>query len=321
MASLNARALAALNEHRPDLSTLGVVYSRRDPDSPELFDFTAGTPEAGLLLTRIAMAGLGEAECYWQPLFKRKAHSHLRVATTRVADACLRSQVAAYELRLGGYSGYVSGPIRTRFASDPYASALGPRDTAPEQVVAIIEGTEPTPEALAKLATRAGVEPQDLVVLFAPTQAWACIIQVLGRIVETAVKRIFDLKVPGFDVQCIQAAYGTVPFCPSTTKAEEAMAFANEASIYGASVFLTADADDEVLAELVPRVPSSAARDLYGVPFAGIMAKAAETGTFNFTAIEEVFAPAAITIFNVRTCRLHSAGQVDEEQLQRAFGL
>jgi len=86
--------------------------------------------------------------------------------------------------------------------------------------------------------------------------------------------------------------------------------------------FCTADrsfwvnAADEQLADIGPRVPSSASAD-HGAPFAEIF----ERYERDFYRIDPLlFSPATIVFQNLRTGKSHAFGRIEREVLRRSFG-
>ena len=91
----------------------------------------------------------------------------------------------------------------------------------------------------------------------------------------------------------------------------------NDAILYGAQVVLWVRADDEQLAEIGPRVPSSTSPD-HGAPFAEIF----ERYQRDFYRIDPLlFSPARIVLQNLRTGRSHVFGRIEREVLRRSFGI
>ena len=90
----------------------------------------------------------------------------------------------------------------------------------------------------------------------------------------------------------------------------------NDAVLYGAEVTLWVTGDDTTLAELGPRIPSSASPD-HGRPFAEIFEKYDR----DFYKIDPLlFSPAAVTLNNLDTGRVFRFGEIREDILQRSFG-
>lgn len=98
---------------------------------------------------------------------------------------------------------------------------------------------------------------------------------------------------------------------------EVAMARTNDAILYGGTVYLTVDYDDEAaLQKIVEQAPSMASKD-YGKPFLQIFREADR----DFYKIDHgLFAPALLMINNAKTGKTFKAGQVNPKVLAQALG-
>ena len=90
--------------------------------------------------------------------------------------------------------------------------------------------------------------------------------QVVARSLETALHKLHELK---FDLHQVVSGYGVAPLPPVAADEGKAIGRTNDAILYGGRVVLWVRADDEILAEIGPKVPSSASPD-HGAPFAEI---------------------------------------------------
>jgi methenyltetrahydromethanopterin cyclohydrolase len=130
--------------------------------------------------------------------------------------------------------------------------------------------------------------------------------------VETALHKLHELE---FDVRRVLAGYGSCPLPPVAGDDMAALGRTNDAVLYGGQVHLNVDADDDVLGELVERLPASASKD-YGEPFGKVFKDA----DHDFYAIDPLlFSPAVIRVTNVGSGRSFEAGRVDLEVLERSF--
>jgi methenyltetrahydromethanopterin cyclohydrolase len=95
------------------------------------------------------------------------------------------------------------------------------------------------------------------------------------------------------------------------------MAQTNDAILYGGTVYLTVDFDDEAkLQEIVNKAPSMASKD-YGKPFLQIFREADK----DFYKIDHgLFAPAAIMVTNAKTGKTFKAGKINSQVLLKALG-
>jgi len=146
------------------------------------------------------------------------------------------------------------------------------------------------------------------------TASLAGAIQVSGRIVETGIHKLNKL---GLDPNVIVYAWGCALIPPLHPKFTVAMARTNDAILYGGMVHLIVDyEDDGELENFVRNAPSSASRD-YGRPFIEIFKDA----NYDFYKIDpNLFAPAVLTVNNVRTGNTFKAGKINVEVLVESLG-
>ena len=111
---------------------------------------------------------------------------------------------------------------------------------------------------------------------------------------------------------------GYAPIPPVGPDFEVAMARTNDVILYGGTVYLTVDSDDEAkLRELVKDAPSINSKD-YGKPFLQIFLDAGK----DFYKIDpSLFAPAVLMINNAKTGRTFKAGQINPKVFSPSFGL
>jgi methenyltetrahydromethanopterin cyclohydrolase len=152
-----------------------------------------------------------------------------------------------------------------------------------------------------------------LAVIFAPTASIAGSTQVTGRIVEIGLHKLRKL---GLNPQSVRYALGYAPIPPLCREFEVAMARTNDAILYGGTVYCTVEHDDEeALRKIVDQAPSMASKS-YGKPFLQIFKEADR----DFYKIDHnLFAPAMLTITNVKTGRMFRAGQTNIEALKESF--
>ena len=94
--------------------------------------------------------------------------------------ACLASQYAGWKVSVDGYFAMASGPIRAAIGKEPLFDRIGLRER-PAAVIGLLESASlPTAEAIASLAEAAGVAPQHMTLLVAPTASPAGTLQVVA---------------------------------------------------------------------------------------------------------------------------------------------
>src|SRR3954454_9581122 len=270
----------------------------------------AGGFEAGRRFAEICMAGLGSV-AYAPVVIEDRWLPALTVTTDRPAVACLAAQYAGWRLDREGYFAMGSGPGRALIRAEELYDDLGWDERAGAAVLCLETREAPPPAVAAFVAERAGVPPDALTLLTAPTASITGGVQIAARVVETALHKLHELD---FDVRQVVAGYGSCPLPPPAGDDMAALGRTNDAVLYGGQVHLTVRAGDE-LGELVERLPASASRD-YGEPF-GKVFKAAG---YDFYAIDPLlFSPAQIRLSSLESGRSFEAGRVNLEVLERSF--
>jgi methenyltetrahydromethanopterin cyclohydrolase len=269
-----------------------------------------GGLEAGRRLAEACLGGLGRVgfatvECDGLRL------PGVRIWTDHPAVACLASQYAGWAIKPEGYFAMGSGPLRAiaRVERELY-ERLGYAEPATGPGVLVLETRElPTPAVPAWLASRSGVAPDRLTLLVAPTATVAAGVQIAARVVETALHKMLEL---GFDVTRVLSGFGTAPLAPIAKNDLRAIGRTNDCILYGGSVHLTVEAEDEELSSLVPRIPSLGSRD-YGTPFYDLFRRYDN----DFYKVDpHLFSPAQVTLTNVRSGRTFEAGRLNAEVLR-----
>ena len=165
------------------------------------------------------------------------------------------------------------------------------------------------------IAEGCGVQPSQLYLVVAPTSSIVGSVQISGRVVETGIHKISEV---GLDPKKIVYANGSAPVAPIHPDSTKAMGRTNDQIIAAGHVNLFVDVeDDEELAEIVRKTPSSASKS-YGKPFYQTFKEA----NFDFYNIDPgIFAPASILVNNIRTGKSHVAGKIDVPLLKKTIGI
>lgn len=270
---------------------------------------------AGKYLTELCIAGLGSVTL-GSADYDGVELPTIYVHVDRPAIALLGSQFAGWRISVGKYFAMGSGPARA-LALKPKElyEKIAYKDACDKAVLVLESDNLPTVEALNYIAQSCGVDPKNLYVAVAPTSSIAGSVQISGRIVETGLHKLTEL---GFDPKKVLYGAGRAPIAPSHPKFAQAMGRTNDMLLYaGATYFEVAcDTDDEIK-ELVKKVPSSTS-PAYGRPFYEIFKEA----NYDFYKIDPgLFAPALITVNNVKTGSTITAGRLNIEVLKRSIGL
>jgi methenyltetrahydromethanopterin cyclohydrolase len=287
----------------------------------------AGSEAAGLAMARIAMAGLGTVavdDAAATPLAATWPDCPYRVvsvASEAPVAACLAAQYAGWKVAAAGYFAMASGPIRAAIGREPLFDVIGHRER-PMVAVGLLESRAlPPREVCTQLATDAGVPPEGLTLLVAPTASAAGTLQVVARSLETALHKLHDL---GFDLRRIVRGRAAAPLPPAGTGLATAagrpsdlvaIGRTNDAILYGGHAVLEVTGDDASLAAVVTRAVSSGSTD-YGRPFLELFEQAGR----DFYAIDPaLFAPAVIELVNLDTGEVHRHGEPDPTVVARSF--
>lgn len=276
----------------------------------------AGGSEAGLIMARAALAGLGDVAlhppggpvtawpgCPWPTV---------AVASREPVAACLASQYAGWRVKAPGYFAMASGPIRAAIGREDLFDTIGHRER-PEVAVGLLEASALPPEEVCrKLAADAGVPPEAIVLLVARTASPAGTLQVIARSLETALHKLHDL---GLDLGSIRAGRGTAPLAPVPDDDLVAIGRTNDAILYGGHVTLDVAGDATALAVVGPRMVSGAS-PAAGEPFLRLFEKAGR----DFYAIDPaLFAPAAVELVELESGRGQKFGRIVPEIVAASF--
>ncbi len=270
-----------------------------------------GGLNAGLGLARVCLAGQGEVslvpgDCAGVPCLLAQ------VTTDSPVIACMASQYAGWQVKVGKFSAMGSGPMRAAYGKEPLFDDIPGRETAPAAVGVLEAAKLPDQGVIAHLAEKLQLPAGKVTLLVAPPFSIAGNLQVVARSLETALHKLHELN---FDLTQVVSGCGTAPLPPVAGDWLSALGRMNDAILYGGRVILWVRADDGELAEIGPQVPSSASPD-HGAPFAEIFARYEQ----DFYKIDRLlFSPAEIVFHNLKTGRAHSFGKAAPEVLRKSF--
>ena len=272
---------------------------------------TPGGLSAGLALARICLADLAEVTLVPGSIGDMPVPV-VQVVSDHPVLACLASQYAGWQLAEGKFFAMGSGPMRSAYGHETIIQTIAGHETA-SRVVGVLEGRKlPPPSIVAKVAESCGVDLDSVTLLIAPTASLAGGLQVVARSVETTLHKLAEL---GFDLSRIVSAHGSAPLPPVAKDDLAAIGRTNDAILYGARVILYVDGDDDSLAAIGPKVPSSSSAD-HGEPFAAIFKRY----NHDFYAVDpHLFSPAEVMFQNVKTGRSHRFGEVALNVMARSF--
>lgn len=312
---LNQRSLRIVETLLPDLASLRVSVDQV-PEGGRVLDFgvkTEGSLAAGLALAKVCTAGQAEIELTHGELSGTRWPC-VQVSSDHPVAACLYSQYAGWQISVEKFFAMGSGPMRAAAAREELFEKLQFREKS-DQIVGVLEGRKlPTAAVFALLAEKAGVSPDKITLLIAPTASVAGNFQVVARGVETALHKLFET---GFDLSRIRSAIGLAPLSPVAKDDLTGIGRTNDAILYGGSVTLWVRGDDESLEKIGPRIPANSS-SAYGKPFLQIFE---EAGRDFYKIDPHLFSPAEIVLQNLDTGRVHRFGEINHSVLSRSFGL
>ena len=280
----------------------------------------AGGLDAGVLVARAAMAGLGDVtmraagaddeffgewpDCPWPVVAG---------ASAAPVAACLAAQCAGWKVECPGFFAMASGPVRAAIGRERLYDVIGMRERPPV-AVGLLEAPELPPEpACRRLASDAGVDPEALTLLVARTASPAGTFQVVARALETALHKLHDI---GFDVARVRRGRGIAPLPPVPTGDDlAAIGRTNDAILYGGHVTLEVAGPESDLDTIGARAVSGASPS-HGAPFLELFRQAGR----DFYALDPaLFAPARLDIVSTETGRTRSFGRLEPDLVKRSF--
>jgi methenyltetrahydromethanopterin cyclohydrolase len=315
--SVNQRSAALVARLIGDAEELRIGVSRGELGET-LIDAGSKSPggiAAGIRIAEICMGGLGQVELLPSSATPRWPWT-LVARSSNPVIACLASQYAGW--RLADETGEKpffalgSGPARALARREPLFKDLRYSDNAARSTL-IIEGSRPPPKTIvATVAQHCRIKPEDLTIIFAPTQSLVGCTQIVARVLEVALHKTHEL---GFSLEHIVDGVGAAPLCPPHPDFVTAMGRTNDAIIFAGRVQLYVTGPADEARALAEKLPSRASRD-YGRPFSEIFRQAKG----DFYAIDPMlFSPARITVTALETGESFQLGDIDLELLDASF--
>ncbi|MFG0261624.1 MAG: methenyltetrahydromethanopterin cyclohydrolase [Novipirellula sp. JB048] len=283
-----------------------------------LLDAGIGTPgslRAGIGLARLCMADLAAISLTPCDPAALVSNNTVYVTCDDPLHACLAAQYAGWPVQGEDYFAMGSGPMRAARGREPMLLELQLTESA-DIVVGVLESDQPPSEdVIALMAEQCGVATDQLRVAIAPSTSIAGSVQVVARAIETAMHKLHALK---FDVRTIVSASGQAPLPPVAKPGDTIAGIGrtNDAVLYGGTVTLWVDCEDDQVAAVAADVPSSTSAD-YGQPFAQTF----QQYEYDFYKVDPMlFSPAVVTIHNLRSGRTWNHGQIATDVLRQSFG-
>ncbi len=314
--SVNKMAWKKAQKYIENPEFYGITVSKT-PKGATIIDAgvkTSGGFQAGKNLTEICMGGAGKAQLGFKS-YGEISFPSITITMDHPAIAALGSQFAGWRIKDGDQIAIGSGPARALALKpkDIYEE-INYKDQSDKAVITLESNVLPSDVLIEKVCTASGVSAENLIVVVAPTASVAGLTQVAGRVVEVGIHKLRTL---GLNPKVISYAMGYAPIPPVGPDFEVAMARTNDAILYGGTVYLTVNYDDEAaLQKIINDAPSMTSKD-YGKPFIDIFLAADK----DFYKIDHgLFAPAVLIVNNSKTGKTFKAGQVNPKVLAQALG-
>lgn len=274
-----------------------------------------GGLEAGRHISEICLGGLGIVKLRASTNFENWSW-HVDIHSSNPVIACLASQYAGWSLShgegKGAFNALGSGPGRAIGSKEELFDELNYRDKADAACLVIEADTLPPVEIADKISEMCGLAADKLTLIMTPTSSLAGSVQVVARVLETALHKVHALHFPLEDV--VDGA-GSAPICPPSKDFMTAMSRTNDAILFAGQVHLFINADDNDAEELANKLPSSASGD-YGKPFGNVFK---DVG-YDFYKIDPMlFSPARVTVSSLKTGNSFHAGKIDKALLNKSF--
>ncbi|HKV52284.1 MAG TPA: methenyltetrahydromethanopterin cyclohydrolase [Gemmatimonadaceae bacterium] len=272
----------------------------------------AGGLGAGLALVQLCTSGLADISLTWLRIGS-DSYPGVRIWTDHPALACMASQYAGWSVQVGRYFAMASGPLRAhaRVETELFTK-LGYAEQATRGVLVLEGRTPPTDEVASYIATRAKLDPRQITMAIAPTASLAGGVQVVARILETALHKMESL---GFDVRRVVSGLGVAPLPPVAKDDLHAIGRTNDCVLYGGQAHFTVRAEDDELSQLASKLPASASHD-YGTPFYDIFKRYG--GDF-YKIDKMLFSPGEVWLTSDTSGRTFHGGKLDPEVLRTSL--
>ncbi len=275
-----------------------------------------GGLEAGLFLAQLCMGWLAKIRLTSISEAEYGVSQGVWVQTDQPIMSCLGCQYAGWPVQTDDFFAMGSGPMRLARGREEVLGELKLSESVDVSVGVLESEVLPTESALQRIADDCGVTLDALRIAVAPSTSIAGSIQVVARSIETALHKMHELK---FDVSTIVSATGIAPLLPPAKRGDivNGIGRTHDSILYGATVTLWVDHDDDELDDIIERVPSTASPD-HGQPFAKIF----KQYDYDFYKVDPLlFSPARVVVHNLRTGRTFHAGRIANGLLRESSSL
>jgi methenyltetrahydromethanopterin cyclohydrolase len=242
------------------------------------------------------------------------------VHTDYPALSTLASQLADWKIKIDNFSAVACGPARAlALESTELFERISYREELDKAVLALETEKRPTEEAIAYIAGKCHVAPNNLYLILYSLRNLTGATQISSRTIGAGMFKLLTL---GFDPWLVQHAWGYAPILPLHHTYEEKTVEATDVITYGGTACYQVNfEDDQKLANIAMRMPASASKMLKEA------AKLAEKNPelrsiLNLTGYdsnEDAVSPAIVKINNLKTGKNLSAGNLEIQVLKELF--
>jgi len=310
---LNERALHVAEQMIDDAAALRISV-RRSTAGARIVDCgveAEGGVQAGLGLARVCLSDLGQVSIVPGDI-SGIPHPHVQVVTDHPVRACMASQYAGWQIKVGKFFAMGSGPMRAAYGKEEVLSHIVGQELAPVAVGVLETRKIPDDSVISYLCDKLRLAPTQLLLLVAPTGSIAGALQVVARSVEMALHKLHELR---FDLTKIESGYGVAPLPPVGRDDLAAMGRVNDSIIYGGRVILWTRADDAEIAAVGAKVPSTSSSD-HGALFRELFQRSG--GDF-YKMDAGLFSPAQVAFVCSTSGRTHVFGKPEMDMVRRSF--
>lgn len=274
-----------------------------------------GGLEAGRLISEICLGGLGKVKLRATSNYDKWSWN-VDIYTSHPVISCLASQYAGWKLSHGegngAFNALGSGPGRALGSKEELFQELGYEDKAESACLVIETSSIPPVEIADNIAKMCGIPPFKLTLILTPTSSLCGVVQIVARVLETALHKAHAL---GYCISDVIDGAGSSPICPPSNDVMTAMSRTNDAILFAGQVHLFVDMSDDEAEQLAKKLPSSTSSD-YGKPFGEVFK---DVG-YDFYKIDPMlFSPAKVAVTAMESGNTFHAGNVNMSLLDKSF--
>jgi len=313
--SLNKQSQAILNTLIQNAESLQVKVHKLS-NGTRVVDAGVNVPgslRAGLLISRVALGGLGEVT------MTEEEYDGLNLPTVHVmvdqpALSLFCCQYPVPTIPLGAYKGIWSGPGKIHLRQPKQVFNLIDYSEPSKVAVFLVQSDQlPDSKVTSSLAKLCRVEPSQLSLVVVPTQSVAGAVQVAARVLEDPLGRA--VKVLHYPLNRIKAMVGSAPLSPVYAGIWRKPGLTTDDMLFYASritFFIEARPSDD-LQNLAMNL-TSAVLPRFGMSFYEMLKEV----DFVFERLDSPsYASASITIYDMTSGRLYQAGRLHMDQIRK----